>query len=667
MLQHPHAWRALVVGALLAALGVTAGLPGAPFALAVVAAATVARVVLADDPRRRDVAGGAAVAALAAGIALPRLDPAVAGCVAATAAQALLAWLGRERVGDAGRWSRRVLPVTGHVAVAAGSAVLLAPGGAGAETALLAYAGGLPVLALHAHWSMPRRERHDLQEVLLLVATAIAAIASTVAHLWAVAAEAAVAFAVVALAALPLALAAPPTRRPLLPSSGVAKALAHGAAALAILNVLFVAFALLATASARALVLLITLYIGFAVTMEYRAVRKARAAKGLFREPPPSWADEDPVTVLVAAKDEAATLAASLGRNLALPDRFRFLLVPSTASVDATVEVALAAEAAHPERVRVVLGTSGSKAGDLNLAWEHVETDLVLMLDADETTDVEGLRWGLAAMAASPAVAVVQGRKVSATPDRRWLNRFVLTERRHSTGLDQLFHAGLGSTHFAGSAALLRRDVVVELGGFTDRTLTEDIEFTLRLHLGTRRRIAYEPRMVVRESDPVDLEALVQQRTRWARGWTQCFNLYFGEVVARREALGRSRAFGLAWLLLMAVSAPVMALLPAFLVMRTLGIPALLPLALGLALASFVLPARLVGYAYSALHDPHVPVQRRASRIVETMLYAYVWIVAGWILSLHAFYLELSAAPREWYVTRKEVGARDPVPRSVPA
>jgi cellulose synthase/poly-beta-1,6-N-acetylglucosamine synthase-like glycosyltransferase len=363
------------------------------------------------------------------------------------------------------------------------------------------------------------------------------------------------------------------------------------------------------------------------------------------------------VTVIVPACGDAACLAESLRHNLALPHPLRFILVPAARSTDGTVELCERTAKADP-RVQVVLGDTGSKAGDLNKAWAAVRTDAVLLLDADETVDPDSLRWGLAALR-QPGVGVVQGRKVSRAPDDGFLARFVSSERRYSTWLDQVMHADqLGSTHFGGSAALLRRQVVPDVGGWTERTLTEDIEFTLRTHLDGRWRIALETRMVVREADPRTFADLLRQRTRWARGWAQNLDLYLGDVVRARRRLGLRRAFGLTLLLLIAVSALWTTFVPATMLMRLGGVSPLLPFALAVPLSLVLLPSRLLAYGFAALRDPVIPLPRTPRALAELALQAYLWILLGWLVQLHALYLELSRAPRAWDVT----GKRAPVP-----
>ena len=598
------------------------------------------------------LAGGA----LALDAALP-LAARVAG--GALGAQALVASLGAST--SRAKASRWLLPLMGHGTVLAASVGLVVLRGALPPAILMGYASGFALLALHASWAQGSAPRASVAgwEVPLLAAMVAGVGAASLLYAREVVALALLRGATrpalaVALAAGAFALAilcAPPPA-PRRRSGILLDVVAHGAAGIALLNVLFLGFSVVSGWSLRLVFALLFAWQLVVIGMEYRTLRHARRSRK--RGPAARDAGLRPLTVVVPAANEEHVLPASLAANLAVDPRLRFLLVPATKSRDGTVALAHRLAAEHPERVRVVEGSTGSKAEDLNLAWREVDTDLVLLLDADETIDEGSLRRALAILDAEPDVGLVQGRKVSRAPGEGFLARFVSAERRYCTWMDHAMHGDeLGSSHFGGSAALLRREVPPSLGGWTDRTMTEDIEFTLRLHLDGRWRIVYDPDVIVRESDPSTFSDLLKQRTRWSRGWAQCFALYFGKVVRSRERLGRKRAFGLAWLLVITVSALWTTFVPATLLMRMAGISPLLPVVVGVPLTLILLPSRLLAYGYAALRDPVIPLRFSPARFAELALQAYLWILLGWFVQIHALYLELSSAPRVWYVTGK--------------
>ncbi|WP_083912390.1 glycosyltransferase [Natronolimnohabitans innermongolicus] len=389
------------------------------------------------------------------------------------------------------------------------------------------------------------------------------------------------------------------------------------------------------------------------VGLEYLEVGHAHRRT---RESPPPMPDDAPVTVMVAAAFEGEVLPETLRHNLETLADLPFVVVPATKSTDDTVDVARQFEADYPDRVRVVEGTTGSKAGDLNRAWEVVETPYVLILDADEFVDTEFVARGLARLRERPDVGVVQGRKAAANPDDSRLSRFVSIERQHSTWVDHpfvddVFDAG----HFAGSAAIFRREVPPSVDGWTEGVLTEDIELTIRLYLRTDWEVVYDSQMVVWESTPETVWDLVRQRVRWSRGWAQVTRLHGAAIWRSWRDLGWRRTLGLAWVLFIPVSSPFVTIFPILFLLWFVGFAPPLPLVLAIALALFLLPARSIAYGYAAFRDPIVSRTATPTRIVEAVVYANLWILFGWIVQLHSLYLQAAGAPAVWNVTSKVV------------
>lgn len=368
----------------------------------------------------------------------------------------------------------------------------------------------------------------------------------------------------------------------------------------------------------------------------------------------PSLEDAE-VTVVVTAMDEVDALSASLRENVTALAPLQFLLVPAARSTDGTQERMHEVQDDYPDRVRVVEATGGSKAADLNAAWDHVETPYVLVLDADETVGPAFVTRALRILTARPDIGIVQGRKVTTDAGASRLSRFISGERQHSTLLDHPFDADvLAAGHFAGSGAVLRRQVLPDVGGFSTDTLTEDIDLTVRLYLQTDWDVTYVPEMVVHELIPGTWTSLFGQRERWARGWAQVASRHLGDVLRSWRQLGPRRTLGLSWVLFLALSAPVYMLFPA-LALPTLALDVSLGLSLPVvvALIVFLIPERAVSFAYAVFRDPATPEQTTLRRIVATVATAYLWIAFGWIIQIHSLYLLLAGAPQAWTVTRK--------------
>ena len=576
----------------------------------------------------------------------------------ALGAQSLFMVLGRDPLPHERRPSWIVLTILGHGFAVLGSLVLLG-GPAAVDAAIVCYTSGFSILLLLALWTqrVTAGPGPGWQTILLgvLQVGAGAAVFLDLADLApraSVSALAAAGFAA-------LAVLADPPRAParLRRHQGTkTEAWTHAVAFVVLINLSLLAVRHLSLWALRLVFGFFLLWLLVASTMEYLALWHGRAVLRRFKEPPPPRT-RTPLTVVVTAADEGEVLRESLERNMAIDHPLRFLVVVA-ATCRETVDIARALEAAHPDRVEVVEGVSGSKAGDLNDAWKRVGTPLVLMLDADEVIDPRSLDHGLAVLEKRPDVGVVQGRKVSRAPDEGALGRFISVERRFSTLLDHPMQSDLfGTAHFAGSCALLRREVPKSVRGWRTEVLTEDIDFALRLNLSTDWRIVYEPRMVAYESDPTTLRQLARQRSRWGRGWIEVTVSHFPDLFRKADRLGAKRTLAWAFLLMTCVSAPWSVLLPTLLAVHLEGVALGPPPVVAVLLAAYLLPSRLLTYAYAARNDPHIPLEPGWRRWPEFALHAYGWVFFGWVIQLHSLYMELSHGPTVWYVTQKKLRA----------
>lgn len=333
----------------------------------------------------------------------------------------------------------------------------------------------------------------------------------------------------------------------------------------------------------------------------------------------------------------------------------QFLLVPAAGSTDRTVEICHRFQAEYPEQIRVIEGPTGSKAGDINYAWDKVNTPFVLLLDADESASTAFLSRALGVLKNSPDIGIVQARKVAQDHSETWMSRFISSERRVETWINhQFIHDTLAASHFAGSAAVLRHEVPQDVGKWSTQALTEDIDLTLRLYLQTDWEISYQSQLTVTNLTPSTILDLIRQRRRWARGWVEATWRYTRELIRSRNTLGWKQTAGILWELFSTVGAPLYLVSIAVTIFVFAGLGPSPPLILSLLLALALLPARGLIFLYAAYQDPITPIQMRGSRVVEIVAFAYVWIALLWMIQLHVLYLQLAGATKKWEVTSKE-------------
>ncbi|HEY9661681.1 MAG TPA: glycosyltransferase, partial [Allocoleopsis sp.] len=168
-----------------------------------------------------------------------------------------------------------------------------------------------------------------------------------------------------------------------------------------------------------------------------------------------------------------------------------------------------------------------AKAGNINTALPRTQGDLVLILDCDHIPSCTFLRETVGFFL-NPKVALVQ------TP--HWFYNPDPFERNLKTGgripvSNELFYKVLqkgndfwNASFFCGSAAIVRRQYVLDIGGIATETVTEDCHTSLRLHSRGYETVYYDKIMVAGLA-PEKFSSYVGQQVRWARGMAQILRL----------------------------------------------------------------------------------------------------------------------------------------------
>ncbi|MBA2769310.1 MAG: glycosyltransferase [Sporichthyaceae bacterium] len=226
------------------------------------------------------------------------------------------------------------------------------------------------------------------------------------------------------------------------------------------------------------------------------------------------------ITILVPAYNEGVTLDAALERMHHLDYPAYQVLVIDDGSSDGTAAIARRHTEAD-ERFRLLRKeVNEGKAMAMNDAMPLVDSELVVVVDADAGIRPDALRYIAAHFVRLARVAAVTGNPRVANREG------VLTE--------------LQTLEFTSIVSVLRRAQVVwgrvltvsgvisafrtsalrDVGLFDPTMATEDIDVTWRL----QRRfydVRYEPRALVDMTVPGTLRALWRQRRRWALGLVQ--------------------------------------------------------------------------------------------------------------------------------------------------
>ncbi len=253
------------------------------------------------------------------------------------------------------------------------------------------------------------------------------------------------------------------------------------------------------------------------------------------------------VTVLIPAHNEEAVIADSIGNLLKVDypaDRITIIPV-NDRSQDRTREVIDECVAQNPGRIKPFHRTGGKpgKAAALNDAYGLVDTDIVLIFDADYLPGRDLIKT-LVAPFADPEVGAVMGRVVPVNTDANLMTRLLDLERTGGYQVDQQARMNLGLVpQYGGTCGGVRRSVVEAVGGWRDDTLTEDTDITCQI-LAAGWKVAYVNRAECYEESPETWGVRTKQIRRWARGHTDAAIRYAGTVLGSKHLGVRGRLDG---------------------------------------------------------------------------------------------------------------------------
>ncbi len=169
-----------------------------------------------------------------------------------------------------------------------------------------------------------------------------------------------------------------------------------------------------------------------------------------------------------------------------------------------------------------------AKAGNLNSALEYIDSDLILVLDTDHIPAPQFLQRTVGWFNKDEKIFLVQTPHAfyNADPIERNLQMFGTSISENDMFYRHILlgHDFWESAFFCGSAAVLRRKYIDEVGGIAGDTITEDAETAIKLHAkGYKSAYINEP--MVRGLQAEEFASLVLQRIRWTQGMVQLFLL----------------------------------------------------------------------------------------------------------------------------------------------
>jgi cellulose synthase (UDP-forming) len=169
-----------------------------------------------------------------------------------------------------------------------------------------------------------------------------------------------------------------------------------------------------------------------------------------------------------------------------------------------------------------------AKAGNMNSAFGQTQGELVVVFDADHVPTPNFLRETVGYFREDPRLFLCQTPHFFTNPDplERNLRTFekMPSENEMFYGVIQKGLDKWNGAFFCGSAAIVRRTALAEVGGFSGITITEDCETALDLH-SRGWNSCYLDKPMISGLQPETFASFIGQRSRWARGMFQIFLL----------------------------------------------------------------------------------------------------------------------------------------------
>ncbi len=257
------------------------------------------------------------------------------------------------------------------------------------------------------------------------------------------------------------------------------------------------------------------------------------------------------VTVQIPTKNEIIALrCARKCLDFDYPrDRYEILIGDD--SDDKSVSMELDKFAAMHQRVRVTRRkeNTGFKPGNLNNMLKYSKGEIIVIFDSDFIPERDFLKRIVTPFMHDKKISAVQARWKFINADRNMVtvlaSTIVYTFHHVTLSLMKRYDSGF----LCGSAEAIRKSDLVRWGGWKSSSLTEDIEYALRIHKNGKK-IYYLPGLECYNEAPSRPIDLYKQQMRWAHGVISSYKTHAGGLVstqlmpARQKLLTFLGAFG---------------------------------------------------------------------------------------------------------------------------
>jgi len=164
----------------------------------------------------------------------------------------------------------------------------------------------------------------------------------------------------------------------------------------------------------------------------------------------------------------------------------------------------------------------GFKAGNLNYMLKYSNGEIIVIFDSDYTPSKNFLKNLVRPFTLDKKIGCVQSRWGYSNINQNKVSRFASSILMVYQRLTAPINEKLGVSLLFGSGQAVRKNLIMSLGGWEEGSLTEDVEFSVRI-LKHGYRTVYLDNLKVSGEVPYTLKGIGIQQKRWAYGNVRTF------------------------------------------------------------------------------------------------------------------------------------------------
>ncbi|MEP6343522.1 MAG: cellulose synthase family protein [Maricaulaceae bacterium] len=178
----------------------------------------------------------------------------------------------------------------------------------------------------------------------------------------------------------------------------------------------------------------------------------------------------------------------------------------------------------------------GYKAGALAAAMSDVKGDFIAIFDADFLPETDFLLKTIHHFQ-DPKVGLVQSRWSYLNSKVNTLTRLQSIMLDAHFGIEQVARSGQGAYfNFNGTGGIWRKETIMDAGGWTSDTLTEDTDLSYRAQMRGWKFI-YRPEICSPSEIPESMSAFKVQQHRWAKGTIEVMKKILPNILRAKISL----------------------------------------------------------------------------------------------------------------------------------